>query len=369
VVARELERGEGGVALVQVVVERWPDAERGERAHAADAEERVLHEPVLAVADVELRGDEPVDGRVRGHVGVEQVQRDPANLRPPDARLDVSIADGHLHRERVPRGVARRLEGELLGRDRRPVLVLQPRGIEPLVEVAATVQEAHGDERRAAIRGLLEEVACEDTEAARVDGQRGVHGVLGAQECYGRVGARGRRRRRGRGVDRLEREDEPPELGDERTSLRRALERLARRLAQETHRVVAARIPAVGIHRAPEGLASGLPAPPVVEGEARERPERLGQPGGEHILRGLEERVGHAGLRPPPRGGGGATSLRRTGRAAQRRRGRNRSDASGPKDDDVEAAAGAPSAPTPGRQAQPSSALRRSTICAGVRSG
>ena len=145
--ARELERGEGGVTLVQVV-ERGPDAERGERAHAADAEERVLHEPVFAVADVELRGDEPVDGRVRGHVGVEQVQRDPANLRPPDARLDVSIADGNRHRERAARGVARRLEGELLGRDRRPVLVLQPRGIEPLVEVAATVHEAHGDERQ-----------------------------------------------------------------------------------------------------------------------------------------------------------------------------------------------------------------------------
>ena len=62
------------------------DAERLERAHAADAEEDLLAEPVLDVAAVEPVGDLRSVGRVLVDVGVEQVQRHAADLGPPHLR-------------------------------------------------------------------------------------------------------------------------------------------------------------------------------------------------------------------------------------------------------------------------------------------
>ena len=60
------------------------DAERVERADAADAEEDLLPQPVLGLAAVEPVGDVAEVGRVLLDVGVEQVQRHAPDLRLPD---------------------------------------------------------------------------------------------------------------------------------------------------------------------------------------------------------------------------------------------------------------------------------------------
>ena len=81
--ARPLEREEGHVALVHVP-DRGVDAERAQRAHAADPVDDLLAEPHLAPAHVQRAGDGPVGGVVERDVGVEHEHRD----------------EPHLHRDR-----------------------------------------------------------------------------------------------------------------------------------------------------------------------------------------------------------------------------------------------------------------------------
>ena len=81
--ADALEAEEAGVALVGVE-HLGVDAERVEGPHAADAEEDLLAQAVLGVAAVEPVGDRRGARRVvRLDVGVEQVERHPADVGPP----------------------------------------------------------------------------------------------------------------------------------------------------------------------------------------------------------------------------------------------------------------------------------------------
>ena len=76
--ADALDREEGGVALVHVEDVRV-DAERLERTDAADAEQQLLADAVLAVAGVE---------RVGEHLDLEQVERNAADVLAPDVGGD-----------------------------------------------------------------------------------------------------------------------------------------------------------------------------------------------------------------------------------------------------------------------------------------
>src|SRR6185436_13877495 len=81
--ADPLQHDEARVALVEM--ERaGADAERLERADAADAEDDLLLNARLAIAAVEARGELAIPRRVFRQVGVEQVQRDAADEHAPD---------------------------------------------------------------------------------------------------------------------------------------------------------------------------------------------------------------------------------------------------------------------------------------------
>ena len=83
VLARTLGQQERRVALVQVP-DRGRQAQRPDRADAADAQDELLVEPHLASADVQDVGDRPVGVGILGHVRVEEQHRDPADLGDPD---------------------------------------------------------------------------------------------------------------------------------------------------------------------------------------------------------------------------------------------------------------------------------------------
>ena len=70
-------------------------AELPDRPHAADPEQQLLTEPVVAAAAVQPVGDLAQRWLVALHVGVEQQQRDPADLGQPDLR-------GERHAARQP---------------------------------------------------------------------------------------------------------------------------------------------------------------------------------------------------------------------------------------------------------------------------
>ena len=78
-----------------------------QRPHAADAEQHLLQQPVLAAAAVEPVGDLALGRRVVLDVGVEQQQRHPADLRLPDLRVQRAAA-GQVDRDLQRRAVARR---------------------------------------------------------------------------------------------------------------------------------------------------------------------------------------------------------------------------------------------------------------------
>ena len=139
--ADALEAEEAGVALVGVE-HLAVDAEGVEGADAADAEEDLLAEPVLGLAAVEAVGDVAEVGRVLVDVGVEEVQRHPADLGLPHAgderragQVDLHphvLAQGERHGVRVEVGVA---------------LLLPAVGRQRLAEVAVPVEEADADQR------------------------------------------------------------------------------------------------------------------------------------------------------------------------------------------------------------------------------
>ena len=153
-------------------------AECSQGPDAADAEHDLLAQAVLDVAAVEAVGDAGgLAGCSRRHVGVEQVQRDPADVDAPDRDRDVLAAD--LEADLQPVGVHRQPVRVRAGER----LLLPAVGVEALVEVALAVEQPDADERHAEVGRRLQVVAGEHAEAARVLGER-----LGQTELGREVG-------------------------------------------------------------------------------------------------------------------------------------------------------------------------------------
>ena len=129
---------------------------RPHRAGAADAEQQLLQQAVLAAAAVEAVGDGAQLVGVRGDVGVEQQQRDAADRRLPDAgvqRRVVGQRERDLHGRAV--GAAQHRERQAVGVEHRVALLLPAVGRDRLREVAGLVEQADADERHAEVGGAF----------------------------------------------------------------------------------------------------------------------------------------------------------------------------------------------------------------------
>ena len=197
-----LDAEEAGVALVGVVDVRRRRAgqprPQPQRADAADAEQELLLEALLAAAAVEPLGDDPGGVVVAGDVGVEEQQRHPADLGLPHVGPQVTAA--RQRRGVMTHGlavlVAQQGQRKAVRVEDRVGLLLPPLAVEALLEVAGLVEETDADDRHAEVGGGLEVVAGEDPEAARVLRQRRGDAELGAEVgdrrgCPGAVLARG----------------------------------------------------------------------------------------------------------------------------------------------------------------------------------
>ena len=274
--ADALEAEEAGVALVGVE-HLGVDAERLERPHAADAEEDLLAQPVLGVAAVEPVGDLAHVVGVVLDVGVEQVERDAADVGPPHLGVSGwparSTVDPHARRS----GVSAMRVGVEVG----VALLLPAVGVERLAEVAVPVEEADADEGHAEVAGRLQVVAGQHAEAAGVLRER-----LGDAELGGEVGDRAQRARavaglepaglrRGSGcssVVHLVEEAEEAGVGGQRVEPLAASPSPSRRTGSWMRRV-----PPVGVDPAEQVAGLLVPAPAQVHGQRLEG----GQLGGE----------------------------------------------------------------------------------------
>jgi len=168
------ERGMSFVAMEHIVL----DAQCAQCADTADTEQDFLLEAVLPVAAVEVVGDLAVFLEVGLEIRVEQVEIRAADLAFPDARRKRTPREGDGDGQPVAGLVAH-------GRDREfiEILCLVGRLLRPLCrktlrEVTIPVKQAHGCHRDVLVRGLLEVVAREDAQAARVDLERRVQAVF-----------------------------------------------------------------------------------------------------------------------------------------------------------------------------------------------
>ena len=275
---------EAGVALVGVEhlrLGRAGDPRVGTQgAHAADAEQQLLAQPVLGVAAVEAVGDLDVVVGVALDVGVEHQQRHPADAGDPDPGDQVGPA-GHRDGDGGPGavGLVELRDRQAVGVEDRVGLLLPALPRQRLLEVAVAVEQADADDRDAEVAGGLEVVAGEDAEAAGVLRQHG-----GDAELRGEVGDRLRGVLRAAGLV-------PAVLGQvavqvglgraqplpEALVSRELVEPAAADLADQPHRVMAAGLPEPGIDLLEDVLGLGVPRPAQVAGEVTEGGQGVGE--------------------------------------------------------------------------------------------
>ena len=137
---------------------------------------------MLAAAAVEAVGDAAHLLGVRRRLGVQQQQRDAADVGDPHAGVQLPVA-GQVERDLDRRavGVAQEGEAEAVGVEQRVALALPAVVADRLAEVAGAIEEADAGERHAEVGRALEVVAREDAETARVLGERAVDAELGGE--------------------------------------------------------------------------------------------------------------------------------------------------------------------------------------------
>ncbi len=170
--ADALEREERRMPLVHVE-HGGPKAQRSERTYAADPEQELLPDAVLAVAAVES---------VREPVDLEQVQRHGAHVLAPDRGGEHLPLEVDLDRDRLADEACR------LRVDRLVVLRLSAGRVDALLEIAAAIEQADADDRDAELGRRLQVVAREDAEPARVDRQGRLDSELHAEVGDEQVG-------------------------------------------------------------------------------------------------------------------------------------------------------------------------------------
>ena len=221
------------------------DAQRRERAHATDAEQRVLREARDRIRDIQLRGDPPLKTTVPRHISVEQEQRHPADSHPPDLSPHLPPTNRQRNHQRPPVNTAHQGRRKPLGIDINPVLLLPAGHLQALTEIPLAVHQPDRDQRQRAIRSLLEKITRQATQPTRIDRQRPVHPELGAEERDRPL----RHHRPHRPTPHshpesvLQRSDTSKQTG----ITRRPRKRLTGHLLQEANRVLVTQLPATRI--------------------------------------------------------------------------------------------------------------------------
>ena len=278
--AGHLQWRKGGVALVHVH-DRGLDPHGPEGADASDPQQGVLGEPDPPASDVQAGGDPAVGPGVLRPLGVEQEQRDPSHVDPPDLHDHLAAPQGHGHREGQAVVPGHQGGGEAVGVGLHPVLRLPPGGVHLLVEDALAVKHADADHGDAPVRRRFEDVARQDAKAARVGGQGSMDPVFGTQEGHGPVGRPGRRVFGQVGLDLPPKPAGPLDQGLVRL---RPGQGARGCLLEQPDRVLPAHAPPVGVDGLEDFAVARGPGPGVVVGEPGEGGQGRRHPGGEGLL-------------------------------------------------------------------------------------
>ncbi len=274
--AQPLQHEKGRMSFVDVP-DRGVQAQRAQRAHAADAEHDLLRNAHLAVPAIEFQRDAPVVGRVCLDIGVEQHESDVAQATDPGAHRDVASEQVDVQAQRLAACVLRLGEGEVGALHRQVTHQLSSFAVDLLAQVARAVEEAHRDEGQAQVARRLAMVTGQHAEAAGVQRQALMQAVFGAEvgdEIVRRI-----ERTLDTHVARLlqvaavGRKHRLVLLQEHRVCRRRVQCRL-RHAAQEHLRVVSAGVPQLAIEITEQRLDAPIPGVGQVVGERRQARQR-----------------------------------------------------------------------------------------------
>ena len=155
------------------------DAERPERAHAADAEDDFLLDARLPIAPVQTRGQLAVPRGVLFEIGVEEIELHAPDAYPPHRHQHRPIVERNGREARLAVGGRRLLDRSVLPVEQLVALFLPSFRRHVLMEVALRIHEPDADERHAEVAGLLAVIAGQHAKAARVNRQRLMERELG----------------------------------------------------------------------------------------------------------------------------------------------------------------------------------------------
>ena len=169
------------VAMVNILF----DTELLEKQHAADAEEDFLLETILPVATIEGVGDGTVVIGVEVIVGVEEVEFHATDIDAPYISMNLIVHVGYVDDKGLAVLVQLLLDGqaaEVLGLVVSDLLTVHR---ERLCEIAVAIEESDSHQVDIRVAGLLDLVAGEDAQAARVDLKHLVQTVFHAEVGHG----------------------------------------------------------------------------------------------------------------------------------------------------------------------------------------
>ena len=283
--ADALEAEEAGVALVGVehLGLRCPGdaAEGAQRAYAADAEQQLLLQPVLAATAVEPVGDIALRGIVALDIGVEHEQRDASHVGAPDVRAQgTPTGEPDLDDHRRAVGLAQQRQRQPVGVQDGVGLLLPAVARERLPEVAGAVEQPDADDRHTEVGRRLQVVTGEDAQPAGVLRQH-----LGDAELGREVGDRPWRVGTERlvppvaGEVLLEAVGDPPQVTHEVGIVGQLGPALRGHLTEEPDGILADLVPERPVDPGEEVLRLGVPGPPQVGHDGRQRLQGLGQDG------------------------------------------------------------------------------------------
>ncbi len=256
---------ERGVSLV-AVINLLLDAHLGQRADTAHAQQQLLLQTVLPVAAVKVERDLTILLAVGLVIGIEQEQVGTAHLTLPYARRERAARERDLYRHPVAHLVA-------YGRDRQLEEVLRlvcghltALRRELLGEVSVTVEQTHGHHRHVLVRSLLQIVARQNAQTARIYLKRRVESVLHREVSYlGALGS-GFLRHVGRKLRRHR-----VETGEELLVVLQLVDTLYRELVQQRDGIAVHGVPERGIDALEQVAGILRPAPPQIARDLLQR--------------------------------------------------------------------------------------------------
>lgn len=130
---------------------RGLEAERAQQPHAADAEHNLLHDARGTVPAIDAQREIAVVRLVFPPVGVEQIDRHPANVHAPGVEKYRAGDDAHGADHLLAAGVEHRFEREVSRIEQGVVLGLPVLLVEGLLKISFAIKQADADETEAQI--------------------------------------------------------------------------------------------------------------------------------------------------------------------------------------------------------------------------